>query len=230
LIVCIAVFASVVWPYYGVVMFVVVIHLSLALQLAFCPFEFAQMQRVQLAALGSLDITGCVTLTFFKVDRHAHTKAFTAYKEVAGSLLLMMHVCFLCWCMLIVLSGLSVQRVRALASALLARAPCACSRPTCSSYRPQHAHPLDESVLPANTADAVRSQANAQLQHSKLQHSKYGGSPARASAAAGACKGSSSSATATPESGSSMSANAVVVSLPQCYGQRKDMEAALDGS
>lgn len=113
LLVCIAVFASVVGPYYGVVMSVVVFHVSLVLQLSLRPFAFMKVHRLQLALIGCLDLTGCVALTFFTVGLDAASDAVAVYKEVAGAVLLLVHAVFLCCCLWVILSGLPMRHVRA---------------------------------------------------------------------------------------------------------------------
>jgi hypothetical protein len=108
--VCIAVFASVLGAYYAAVMFVVVFHISLVLQLSGRPFAFAQPHRIQLAALGCLDLTACITLTFFTVNGGKTSAALSTYKEVAGAVTLAIHAAFISWCVWVMCSGLRCQR------------------------------------------------------------------------------------------------------------------------
>lgn len=116
LLVCIAVFSSVVGPFYGMVMYVVVFHVSLVLQLCFRPFAFSKLHWLQLAALGCLNLTACVALTFCVEGSNDGSMlpavaALQRYKEVAGALLLAMHVAFVCLCLYMIAADVPLQRV-----------------------------------------------------------------------------------------------------------------------
>jgi len=153
--VCIAVFAGVVGAYYGLIMFVVVFHVSLVLQLSFRPFAFAQLHRIQLAALGCLDLTACIGLTFIPtVDRVS--PALSTYKEVAGAIMLTTHAAFIGWCLWVMCSGLSLRCPRICTAVLWkflrdqaskVRSSCLCtlSHRTPARVKVPHAHslPLD---------------------------------------------------------------------------------------
>lgn len=159
LLVCVAVFASVVGPYYAVVMFVVIFHTALVLQLSLRPFAFAQLHNTQLAALGCLDLTGCVTLTFFAVGFDTVSHSVGVYKEIAGAILLAVHATFICWCLWVMVSGLPVQRIAACAAsvwaAVCARASkarrCCIRTATCCCSAPESA----ECELPAPLAGSA---------------------------------------------------------------------------
>jgi hypothetical protein len=114
--VCIAVFSSVIGAYYGVVMLVVAFHASLALQLSLRPFAFAQLHRLHLGALSCMDIAACVTLTFFTGYVGVAAPAqISVYKEVAGALVLTVHALFICWCLWVMMSGVRLPCLRACA-------------------------------------------------------------------------------------------------------------------
>lgn len=182
LLVCVAVFSSVFGPYYGVVMFVVIFHVCLVLQLAVCPFAFAQLHRIQLAALGCLDLTGCVTLTFFTVGFDTVSHAVSIYKEVAGALLLVVHAVFICWCLWVMVAGLPLQRVSAGVSSAWQHASACASKVRRNRIRTAlyccSAKVANDCALPAPLAGAASAGMRQQLSAGPLK-----GSAARAATA-----------------------------------------------
>ena len=92
--VCIAVFSSVVGSYFELLMFAFVFSMIMVLQLWFRPFAFKRLQQLQLMAMGLLYATAFIALSFISVEKESNA----IYKEVIGSVLLALIAAFLCWC------------------------------------------------------------------------------------------------------------------------------------
>ena len=92
--VCIAVYSSVVGSYFELLMFAFVFSMIMVLQLWFRLFAFKRLHQLQLMAMGLLYATAFIALSFISVEKESND----IYKEVIGAVLLALIGAFLCWC------------------------------------------------------------------------------------------------------------------------------------
>jgi len=99
LLVTVSVFRYTLGGYYSALLVNVMFGAMAALQLLFKPYASPKLHHMQMLSIACLYLTTCIALSLFTVD----VGSSAVYVQVVGCMGVALNVCFLCWCLILII-------------------------------------------------------------------------------------------------------------------------------